>query len=382
MSLAPGDRIGLFEIVGLVGEGGMGRVYRARDQKLARTVAIKVLPDAFARDAERLARFRREAQALAALNDPHIAQIYQLEESDQRAALVMEFVEGRTIADAILVKAIDLDDALRLGGEIAAGLETAHEKGIVHRDLKPANVKITADGHAKILDFGLAKAMAGDSTSAEVMNSPTLTARATEAGIILGTAAYMSPEQARGKAVDKRTDIWAFGALLYEMLTGRRAFEGETVSDTLASVLRSEPHLINAVPRARRDSPAARHRRSEAGARRRHNGGDQRPATHICNGINNFHTRAGSSAALALDRRDGRTRARGGCALVDLVADPAAHSDRPGRESRNRDRGAGGHGVRDRVEFRGRRAVARRHESRVRGLHCQVRVDLGAIARA
>jgi serine/threonine protein kinase len=241
MSLAAGDRIGPFEVVSLVGEGGMGRVYRARDPKLARTVAVKVLPDAFARDAERLARFRREAQALAALNDPHIAQIYHLEESDQRAALIMEFVEGLTIAEAIQAKAIDLDDALRLGGEIAAGLETAHEKGIVHRDLKPANVKVTADGHAKILDFGLAKAMAGESAAGEMMNSPTLTARATEAGMILGTAAYMSPEQARGKAVDKRTDIWAFGAVLFEMLTGRRAFEGETVSDTLAGVLRSDP---------------------------------------------------------------------------------------------------------------------------------------------
>ena len=241
MSLAPGDRIGAFEIETLVGEGGMGRVYRARDPKLARTVAVKVLPEAFARDGERLARFRREAQALAALNDPRIAQIYHLEESDQRAALIMEFVEGRTLAEAIQARAIDTEDALRLAGEIAAGLESAHEKGIIHRDLKPANVKISAEGHAKILDFGLAKAMAGDGAPGDAMNSPTLTARATEAGVILGTAAYMSPEQARGKAVDKRTDIWAFGAVLYEMLAGRRAFEGETVSDTLASVLRSDP---------------------------------------------------------------------------------------------------------------------------------------------
>ena len=241
MSLTSGDRIGPFEVVGLIGEGGMGRVYRARDPKLARTVAVKVLPDLFARDAERLARFRREAQALAALNDPHIAQIYHLEEFEQRAALIMELVDGRTLEEVIQARTLDVDDALRLASEIAAGLETAHEKGIIHRDLKPANVKITEDGHAKILDFGLAKAMAGDSASAELMNSPTLTARATEAGVILGTAAYMSPEQARGKAVDKRTDIWAFGAVLYEMLCGRRAFEGETVSDTLASVLRSDP---------------------------------------------------------------------------------------------------------------------------------------------
>ncbi len=241
MSLAPGHRLGPFEIVALVGEGGMGQVYRARDTKLARDVAIKILPDSFARDAERLARFRREAQALAALNDPHIAQIYHLEDIGESVALVMEFVEGRTLADAISAHALDQDEALKLAGEIAAGLETAHEKGIIHRDLKPANVKITRDGHAKILDFGLAKALAGDASAPELMNSPTLTARATEAGMILGTAAYMSPEQARGKTVDKRTDIWAFGAVLFEMLTGRRAFDGETVSDTLASVLRSDP---------------------------------------------------------------------------------------------------------------------------------------------
>ncbi|HYN07310.1 MAG TPA: protein kinase [Vicinamibacterales bacterium] len=241
MHLAPGHRLGSFEIVSLVGEGGMGQVYRARDTKLGRDVAIKILPDTFARDADRLARFRREAQALAALNDPHIAQIFHLEDVGQSVALVMEFVEGRTLAEAISARALDQDEALRLAAEIAAGLETAHEKGIIHRDLKPANVKITRDGHAKILDFGLAKAMAGDAGSAELMNSPTLTARATEAGMILGTAAYMSPEQARGKTVDKRTDIWAFGAVLFEMLTGRRAFDGETVSDTLASVLRSDP---------------------------------------------------------------------------------------------------------------------------------------------
>jgi serine/threonine protein kinase len=244
MSLSAGDRLGPFEVIGLVGEGGMGQVYRARDAKLARDVAIKVLPDTFARDAERLARFRREAQALAALNDPHIAQIYHLEESENRAALVMEFVDGRTIADLLHGRPLDADDALRYAGEIAAGLETAHEKGIVHRDLKPANVKVTPEGRVKILDFGLAKAMGApgsEDPGFQLANSPTLTARATEAGMILGTAAYMSPEQARGKAVDKRTDIWAFGCVLFEMLAGRRTFEGDTVSDTLASVLRSDP---------------------------------------------------------------------------------------------------------------------------------------------
>jgi serine/threonine protein kinase/Tol biopolymer transport system component len=244
MSLSAGDRLGPFEITGLIGEGGMGQVYRARDAKLARDVAIKVLPDTFARDAERLARFRREAQALAALNDSHIAQIYTLEETGGRAALVMEFVDGKTIADMLHGRPLDTDDALRYGAEIAAGLETAHEKGIVHRDLKPANVKVTTEGRVKILDFGLAKAMGSggaDDAGLQLANSPTLTAQATAAGMILGTAAYMSPEQARGKALDKRTDIWAFGCVLFEMLTGRRTFQGETVSDTLASVLRSDP---------------------------------------------------------------------------------------------------------------------------------------------
>ncbi len=241
MSLHPGSKLGPYEVVSKLGEGGMGEVFRARDTQLGRDVAIKVLPDAFARDAERLARFRREAQALAALNDPHIAQIYRLEDLDQSVALVMEFVEGRTLADMIALRPIEQDDALKFAAEIAAGLDVAHERGIVHRDLKPANVKITQEGHVKILDFGLAKAMSADPSSSGLMNSPTLTARATEAGVILGTAAYMSPEQARGKAVDKRTDIWAFGAVLFEMLTGRRAFEGDTVSDTLAAVLRSEP---------------------------------------------------------------------------------------------------------------------------------------------
>ena len=253
MALAPGDRLGPFDIIALIGEGGMGQVYRARDAKLARDVAIKVLPEAFASDPDRLARFRREAQALASLNDQHIAQIYHLEESAPsegsrhkgQAALVMEFVEGRTLAELLHGRGLDVQDALQYAAEIASGLETAHEKGIVHRDLKPANVKITPEGHAKILDFGLAKAMGApgtDDPSLQLANSPTLTARATEAGMILGTAAYMSPEQARGKAVDKRTDIWAFGCVLFEMLTGHRAFEGDTVSDTLASVLRSDPN--------------------------------------------------------------------------------------------------------------------------------------------
>jgi Tol biopolymer transport system component len=219
----------------------MGEVYRARDGKLNREVAIKVLPAAFAADADRLARFRREAQVLAALNHPHIASIYGLEESGGVEALVLELVEGETVAERLAQGPLPVDEALKIARQIAEALEAAHERGIVHRDLKPANVKLTPDDKVKVLDFGLAKALAGDASSPEVSASPTLTAQATQAGVVIGTAAYMSPEQARGKSVDKRADIWAFGAVLYEMLTGRRCFEGETVSDTLAAVLMKEP---------------------------------------------------------------------------------------------------------------------------------------------
>jgi serine/threonine protein kinase/Tol biopolymer transport system component len=245
VSLAPGTRLGIYEVVASIGQGGMGEVFRARDLHLGRDVAIKVLPDSFARDDDRMARFRREAQSLAALNDPHIAQVYQFQESGETAALVMEFVDGRTLAELITSvnsgRGLPVDEALALAAQIAAGLEVAHERGIVHRDLKPANVKVTSAGRVKLLDFGLAKAVGIDAGSSDQMNSPTLTARATEAGMLLGTAAYMSPEQARGRHVDKRTDIWAFGAVLFEMLTGRRLFEGETVSDTVAAVLRHDP---------------------------------------------------------------------------------------------------------------------------------------------
>jgi serine/threonine-protein kinase len=219
----------------------MGEVYRARDGRLGRDVAIKVLPAAFAADAARLARFRREAQVLAALNHPHIAAIHGLEESGSAEALVLELVEGETLAERLAGGALPIEDALEIARQIADGLAAAHERGIVHRDLKPSNVKLTPDGKVKILDFGLAKALAGDGSSPEVSTSPTLTAAATQAGVVIGTAAYMSPEQARGKSVDKRSDVWAFGAVLYEMLTGRRAFEGETVSDTLAAVLTRDP---------------------------------------------------------------------------------------------------------------------------------------------
>jgi Tol biopolymer transport system component len=226
-----------------IGAGGMGEVLRARDTKLGREVALKVLPAAFAQDAERVARFRREAQILASLNHPNIAAVHGLEEGEGTLALVMELVEGEDLAQRLKRGAIPVDEAVAIAKQIAEALEEAHEKGIVHRDLKPANVKVTADGKVKVLDFGLAKAFAADpmSSSHDLSQSPTLaTAAGTQAGVILGTAAYMSPEQARGKAVDKRADVWAFGVVAFEMLTGRRLFGGETVSDTLAAVLRQD----------------------------------------------------------------------------------------------------------------------------------------------
>ncbi|HEX7253382.1 MAG TPA: protein kinase, partial [Thermoanaerobaculia bacterium] len=240
MTLSAGSRLGPYEIVAPLGAGGMGEVWRAHDARLGRSVAIKVLPQAFASDAERLARFRREAQVLAALNHPHIAAIYGLEESSGVEALVLELVEGETLAERLARGPLPMDEGLSIAHQIAEALEAAHERGIVHRDLKPANVKLTPDGKVKVLDFGLAKALAGDSSSPDVSTSPTITAAATQAGVVIGTAAYMSPEQARGRSVDKRADIWAYGATLWEMLTGRRLFEGETVSDVLAAVLRQE----------------------------------------------------------------------------------------------------------------------------------------------
>ena len=248
MSLTPGGRLGPFEITGAIGAGGMGEVYRARDTKLNRDVAIKVLPAAFADDPERLARFTREAQTLASLNHPNIGAIYGIEEAPATngsgapsRALVMELVEGDDLSTLIARGPIPVADALPIARQIAEALDAAHEQGVVHRDLKPANIKVRGDGTVKVLDFGLAKAMdpaGASSVNPNVSHSPTLTHQGTQAGLIIGTAAYMAPEQAKGKAVDKRADIWAFGVVLYEMLTGKRAFKGEDVSDTLASVLK------------------------------------------------------------------------------------------------------------------------------------------------
>ena len=225
MSVVGGQRLGPYEIVSALGAGGMGEVYRARDTKLNRDVAIKVLLPAVADDPDRLARFSREAQVLASLNHQNIAHIQGLEESNGVTALVMELVEGEDLSQRIARGAIPIDEALPIARQIAEALEAAHDHGIIHRDLKPANITVRPDGTVKVLDFGLAKAVdptAGSSATA--MNSPTLSLHATQAGIILGTAAYMSPEQARGKTVDKRTDIWALGCVLFEMLTGTRAF--------------------------------------------------------------------------------------------------------------------------------------------------------------
>ena len=241
MALAAKTRLGVYEIVSAIGAGGMGEVYRARDTKLGRDVALKVLPEAFAADAERMARFEREAKVLASLNHPNIASIYGFEESNRGRALVMELVEGPTLAERIQQGALPLEEALAIAKQIAEGLEYAHERGVIHRDLKPANVKLRPDGQAKILDFGLAKALEGEAVAGDISTSPTISRLATQAGIILGTAAYMSPEQARGRPSDRRGDIWAFGCLLYEMLTGKRAFGGETVSEMLAAIMRDEP---------------------------------------------------------------------------------------------------------------------------------------------
>jgi eukaryotic-like serine/threonine-protein kinase len=265
MPLTPGTQLGPYEIIGPLGVGGMGEVYRARDSKLGREVALKVLPAAFSADADRMARFRREAQVLASLNHPNIAGIYGLEDgtlqddkphavhldpnSSSRApvvsgtppALVMELVEGPTLAERLRLRRIELEDSLPIARQIAEALEAAHDRGIIHRDLKPANVKIRPDGVVKILDFGLAKAVQGDPASSDLQNSPTISHMTTMAGTILGTAAYMSPEQAKGKTLDRRTDVWSFGCVLFEMLSGKQAFSGETSTDILADVIRGEP---------------------------------------------------------------------------------------------------------------------------------------------
>jgi eukaryotic-like serine/threonine-protein kinase len=241
MGLGPGTRLGPYEIVSLIGAGGMGEVYRARDTRLGRDVAIKTLPTAAALDPDRLARFDREARLLASLNHPHIAMLHGIEHSGDVRALVLELVEGETLADIIARGPLPVREALRLAGQIADALDAAHSKGVIHRDLKPANIKVTPERQIKVLDFGLAKAFAPSGIDADLSQLPTVTSAGTREGLVIGTTAYMSPEQARAQPIDKRTDIWAFGCALYEMLTGRRAFAGGTMSDTIAAILQAEP---------------------------------------------------------------------------------------------------------------------------------------------
>jgi eukaryotic-like serine/threonine-protein kinase len=256
MPLSPGSSVGHYQILGLLGAGGMGEVYRARDSKLGREVALKVLPDAVSNDAERRARFAREARSLAALNHPNIAQVHGFEDGEPTSALIMELVDGEDLSDRIRRGAIPYDEAIAIARQIGDAMQAAHDRGIIHRDLKPGNIKVREDGTVKVLDFGLAKALdqgsgIGDQGSGDFSNSPTLTTPAmTLRGMILGTAAYMAPEQAKGKAVDRRADIWAFGCVLYEMLTGRKAFAGDDVSDTLASILKSDLDWTGVPPRA------------------------------------------------------------------------------------------------------------------------------------
>jgi serine/threonine protein kinase len=247
MALSSGTRVGPYEIQSAIGAGGMGEVYRARDTKLGRDVALKVLPQQMADDTERLARLHREAQVLASLNHPNIAAIYGFEDDEGTHALILELVEGETLADRIARGPLPIDEAPPIARQIAEALEAAHERGVIHRDLKPANVKVRADGSVKVLDFGLAKISeaggTGDGGVGALSLSPTITSPAmmTGAGVLLGTAAYMAPEQAKGRPADKRSDLWAFGCVLYEMLTGKRPFAGEDVADTLAAVLMRDP---------------------------------------------------------------------------------------------------------------------------------------------
>ena len=244
-----GKTISHYKVLEKIGEGGMGEVYRATDTKLNRDVALKILPQQFASDAQRMGRFQREAEVLASLDHPNIGQIYGIEEAGQTKALVLQLIEGPTLAERIAQGPIPVEEALKIALQMAEGLEAAHEKGVIHRDLKPANIKITPEGQVKILDFGLAKALEGETPpDTNLSQSPTLTAAATQAGVILGTAGYMSPEQARGEATDKKADVWAFGCVLFEMLTRQATFGGKTVSDVLAGVLRIDPEWKSLPP--------------------------------------------------------------------------------------------------------------------------------------
>jgi hypothetical protein len=316
MPLSPGTRLGPYQVTAQIGAGGMGEVYRAHDTQLGRDVALKILPDAFAQNADRLARFQREAHVLAALNHSGIAHIYGLEEASGQTALVMELVEGPTLADRIARGPIPLDEVVPIAKQMAEALEAAHEQGIIHRDLKPANVKVREDGTVKVLDFGLAKAIEPvGAAAADLSESPTITSPAmTQRGVILGTAGYMSPEQARGRPVDKRADIWAFGVVLYEMLTGTRAFEGEDVSDTLAEVMRSEPDWSRLPPLPEAVAMCLRQSLKKDARQRLRDIGEMRLAL-----AGAFETAAPQAVAVAADRPAWRRALPAAAALVGGV---------------------------------------------------------------
>ena len=329
MALATGARLGTYEITGHLGSGGMGEVYRARDGKLGREVAIKVMPDELAHDAERLARFEREARVLAALNHSNVATLYGFETHDGAGFLVMELVEGETLADRIARGPVPVGEALPLFVQIAEGLEAAHAKGVIHRDLKPANIKAKEDGAPKILDFGLAKALAPEPAAggdAALSASPTLTLQATRRGEILGTAAYMSPEQARGLESDPRADVWGFGCCLYEALTGQRPFSGEDAAQTLASVLKDEPDwdaLPRTCPRTSRVLAAPVPREEPRGP------GCRRSATRGSSWPRLWSRRRGSAR--------GRNRRRGAARRLDPGRPRRSGSPRSSWASRRRD---------------------------------------------
>ncbi len=314
MPLAAGDTLGFYEILAPLGAGGMGEVYRARDSKLGREVAIKVLPEEFTQHKEKLARFEREARLLAALNHPGIATLHGLEDAEGKPFLVMELVEGETLAERIARGPLPVDEALTLSQQIAEALEAAHEKGVIHRDLKPANIKVDPEGHVKVLDFGLAEAFAEETPESDASFSPTLSREATQAGVILGTAAYMSPEQAKGKTVDKRSDIFSFGIVFFEMLTGKKAFGGEDVPEVLAGIITKEPDWT-ALPKdldSRLDALLHRCLRKDRKLRRR-DIGDVRVE------IQEILTNPGSASVAAAPQPAGRRLSIGTAAATGLL---------------------------------------------------------------
>ena len=394
MPLDPETRLGPYEIVRAIGAGGMGEVYRARDPRLGRDVAVKALPELFASDPERTARFKREAQILASLNDPHIAAIYGLEEVEGARFLILELVEGDTLAERVASGPLSVQDALRIAQQVAGALEAAHERGIIHRDLKPANVKVTPAGVVKVLDFGLAKAVAGTQASGDLSLPATRTTDATNAETIVGTVAYMSPEQTRGGALDKRSDIWAFGCLLYEMLTARRPFAGRTTFETVAAILGQDPDwsllpptaparidwLIPPMSRERSETPSARHRRCTHRNRRRAGAGFRSGCSARIGG---WRRRARAPTVAGTGRVDNRRGRRRGSCRSDSDRQPdAATAHGRGTDDPRVDIASRGRAPGRRQSGRTLRGIAGwpSHCHRGRGSHRQ-RVAVGAAAR-